>query len=98
MFEGFVVLLVLAVVCEAVVEWIKELFPDLLPKQVKMIIALAVGLVLATGAGQNLFVLLGITFAYPIVGYVIAGLLISRGSNYIHDFITMVRGEQESVT
>ena len=92
--EAFVTLILLALLVEAVVEWIKKVFGGWLApilgetwyKVAKQFTALAVGILLAFGAGQNIFVLLGTEFLYPVVGYVLAGLFIARGSNYIHDF------------
>ena len=91
MIESFVILFILAVLCESIVEWVKELIP--FEETVTRLIALVVGIVLAVGAGQNLFDLLAIDFAYPVVGFAIAGLVVSRGSNYIHDLLNRIRGE-----
>jgi hypothetical protein len=92
--ETFVTLFVLSILCEAVVEWLKGIVPALAGVAVQ-IAALVVGLVLAFGAGQNLFALIGVEFAYPIVGTVLAGIVVSRGSNYIHDLIAKLQGEEE---
>ena len=92
MVETFVTLFILSVLCEAVVEWLKGIVPVLAGVAVQ-IAALVVGLVLAFGAGQNLFTLIGVEFAYPVVGTVLAGILVSRGSNYIHDLIGQLRGD-----
>ena len=91
MLEAFVTLFILAVLCEAVVEWVKGIIPALSGVAVE-IVALAVGLVLAFGSGQNLFGLIGVEFAYPLVGTVLAGLVISRGSNYIHELVDALGG------
>ena len=94
MVETFVTLFILSVLCEAVVEWVKGIVPALAGVGAQ-IAALVVGLVLAFGAGQNLFNLIGVEFAYPIVGTVLAGIVVSRGSNYIHDLIARLQGEGE---
>ena len=93
MIETFVTLFILSVLCEAVVEWLKDLVPALAGTAAK-VAALVVGLVMAFGAGQNLFLLIGVEFAYPIVGTVLAGIVVSRGSNYIHDLIAKLQGEE----
>jgi len=93
MLEAFVTLFILSVLCEAVVEWLKGLVPVLAGTAVQ-VAALVVGLVLAFGAGQNLFTLIGVEFAYPVVGTVLAGIVVSRGSNYIHDLISKLQGEE----
>ena len=94
MVETFVTLFILAVLCEAVVEWVKDLAPVLTGVAVELV-ALVVGLVLAFGAGQNLFGLIGVEFAYPIVGTLLAGIVVSRGSNYIHDLLGRLQGREE---
>lgn len=93
MVESFVTLFVLAVLCEAVVEWVKDLVPAIAGTGAK-IAALVVGLVLTFGAGQNLFSLIGVQFTYPIVGTILAGIIVSRGSNYIHDLIAKLQDEE----
>ena len=93
MIETFVTLFILSVLCEAVVEWLKDLVPALAGTAAK-VAALVVGLVMAFGAGQNLFDLIGVQFAYPVVGVVLAGIVVSRGSNYIHDLIAKLQGEE----
>ena len=93
MIETFVTLFILSVLCEAVVEWLKDLVPALTGTAAK-VAALVVGLVLAFGAGQNLFDLIGVEFKYAVVGVVLAGVVVSRGSNYIHDLIAKLQGEE----
>ena len=89
------VLLTLAVICEVVTEYVKTLvekFADL-PDYGDMLLSLAVGLLLAFGsASLDLFALLEVEFTVPYVGTVLAGFLISRGSNFIHDFFSRVKG------
>ena len=35
-------------------------------------------------------VLVGVELSIPIVGVVLSGLLVSRGSNFVHDFVQLV--------
>jgi len=87
----FLTLLVLAVVCEAVVEWLKHVF-TLSSPLITELTALMVGLILAFGSQVDLFDLIGIEFVIPYVGAILAGFLIGRGSNYIHDFSDRLKG------
>lgn len=34
----------------------------------------------------------GLVGIYPIVGYVVSGLVIGRGANYVNDIVALVRG------
>jgi hypothetical protein len=49
-------------------------------------ISVALGIVLCVVYNANLLSLLGVTTGIPFVGNVLTGLLIGRGSNYVHDF------------
>ncbi len=86
----FATLLLLAVLAESVVEIIKDITH--LQDQGAKVASLLVGLVLAVGAGQDLFGLIGVPFAIPYVGMILSGLLISRGANYLHDFTDKLGG------
>ena len=46
------------------------------------------GILLALLSGSDLFALLDVKFAVPYVGMVLTGILGSRGSNFVWDFIT----------
>jgi len=46
-----------------------------------------VGVAIAWELGLSIFALLGVEPLHPIMGYVLTGLLIGRGSNYVHEFI-----------
>jgi hypothetical protein len=41
---------------------------------------------------------LGAEFSFGVVGYILTGLLISRGSNTLHNFIEKVKQWQQSTT
>ena len=44
-----------------------------------------IGVVIAVGAGIDLFTFIDIPLRVPYLGMVLTGLLISRGSNFVHD-------------
>lgn len=48
------------------------------------------GIVLSLLAQLDVFSLVGITFVVPFVGQILTGFFISKGSNYIFDFITSI--------
>ncbi len=84
--------IMLAVVLEALIEYVK----DIVRKDfaVEKGIAIAVGLVFAFGAGLDIFELAGIEFRYPYVGTVIMGLFLSKGANWLHDFFDKLLKEK----
>ncbi len=91
----------LAIVVERVIEMLVKFIPvldEVHIKQVdiKMIIALLFGGVLAFGAQLDFFELVGITFALPYVGFVITTIFIAAGSNYVSDIINTLGKVKES--
>ena len=71
-----------AFVNESLVEY---LFGNWLPqKQFLPWIAAAIGVVLCIGFNLDLFASIGIVSAVPYLGTVVTGLIISRGSDYLH--------------
>lgn len=47
-----------------------------------------IGVLYAFNMGVDIFPCLGYTSKLPYVGTIASGLIASRGSNYVHDFIT----------
>lgn len=47
----------------------------------------AVGVGIAWELGLSIFALLGATLRHPTMGYVLTGLLIGRGSNWVHELL-----------
>lgn len=90
-----VTLTLLAVLCEAVTEAVKDLLPAEPKQQAKRAISLVVGVALAAVLQISLFA--GATDALYVAGVVLAGLLCSRGSNYIHDLFGMFSKIGDSV-
>lgn len=82
--------LVLAALIEAVMNTIKPIW-DTEKRTPQFFINLGVGFLVAIGvnvlAGMDLFALFGIPLLYPVVGTILTGVLLSRGSNFIHDLI-----------
>jgi hypothetical protein len=86
-------LIVAAILAEAVWETGKMVWQEG-KLQVDRIGALVVGLLIAIGAGLDVCALLGLTFAYPIIGQIATGILFSRGANFLHDLFKRVEGIQ----
>lgn len=54
-------------------------------------VALAFGVVLACAYKIDIPALFGLTAAHSVIGYIISGVIIGRGSNYANDLISKVR-------
>lgn len=53
--------------------------------------ALIVGIIVAVGAHIDIGALVGIDFTYSIIGEVLTGILLSRGANFLHDFLNILK-------
>lgn len=59
-------------------EWIKYL-------------SLALGVVVSLLYRVDILAATGLVAIHPIVGYVVSGLIIGRGSNYLNDFVSLFK-------
>jgi hypothetical protein len=79
--------LLVALLTEGITEIIKALFSEKIKDKATFATSIVVGVVLAFAFGLNPF---GLTGAAAYVSTVAAGLLASRGANYLHDFLKRV--------
>lgn len=83
-------LIVLGFLVEAVVETIKLLWKGG-KLNANQLISLVVGELIALSVGIDIFVVIGVESNIAIFGVVLTGILISRGSNFVHDFVDRIR-------
>lgn len=81
----FFAFLIAAVFVEGLVEYTLKNFAT--GKWVKFV-ALALGIIFAIVYKLDLLMMLGLEAISPYVGYVVTGLIIGRGSNYVNDFMS----------
>jgi hypothetical protein len=86
-------LIVVALIGEAVWETLKMTW-DKGKISVDRIGALVIGLVLAFVTGLDMLKLLDITSTGSYIGMFLTGILISRGSNFMHDLLAAVNNVQ----
>ncbi len=98
--NGIILILVMAIVVEAIVEYGKTVGKGFTAGEwkaaVTQIAAIAIGVLLCLATGADLFAVLNIVFAWPPLGMVLPGIIISRGANYVSDFVKRlhsVKGE-----
>lgn len=60
--------------------------------------ALAISILLAYAANIDIFVIMGISLSIPILGTILTGVLISRGTNFVHDLITKLTQDKINPT
>ena len=91
-----IVVLMLAVVVEALIQYVKSFVAAFSTGDKKTAItqlaAVAIAVTLCFSTGADMFSALGIAFDWPTIGVVLTGIFLSRGSNYISDFIKKMRG------
>lgn len=89
--KGIVLIVVLAIVVEALVEYGKSLIAGFKTGGWKapavQLVAMAVAVLLCFAANADLFTVLGVEFSAPWIGTLLTGIFASRGSNYISDLI-----------
>ena len=94
------ILLVLAVIAETIIMVLKAVFPFIsnIPDSrvhPELFLAVLVGIMLCFGSGVRLLALLGIEFQYPVADFILTGLLVGRGSNFVHDLIGRLNAAKE---
>lgn len=92
--EGITLIIVLAIVTEALVEYGKSIGKAFAGKDIKaavtQVAAILTSVLLCLAAGADLFQVIGIDFSWPWIGYVLTGILGSRGANYLSDLISKI--------
>lgn len=54
--------------------------------------SLLLGVILALGTGIDFFAMVGLPIKIAYVGSVLTGIILSRGSNFIHDLLKIIEG------
>lgn len=88
--EAAIGIFLLATFVEGTVEYLfaKE---GVVSQPVLKYIALALGVVLAIAYNVDLLATVGMTSIVPLVGNVVSGVIIGRGSNYVNDMVGLLR-------
>ena len=89
--QAFLLVLSLAVIVEALVQYAKTVIKMLENKQYKtfgtQLAAILIAVFICFAAGADIFALMGISFSVHWLGTLLTGIVISRGSNYASDLI-----------
>lgn len=83
-------LIIIAMIGEAVWETLKMVWQRKEKFNFDRIGALIISLVLSFSTGLDMLALVGIPTRIPYVGTILTGILISRGSNFMHDIIASI--------
>jgi hypothetical protein len=88
-------LIVLAMIGEAIWETTKMIWQDG-KISIDRVGAVAVSELLTISTGTNIFSVVGISLYIPYLGIILTGLLISRGSNFMHDLLASISNIQRN--
>lgn len=84
------IVFVLALTVEALVEYSKLIFVERTINW-KQIVALVLGVTVAVLADVDIYEWVGVAFSFHYVGCVLTGIMLSRGSNWLADFIKRIQ-------
>lgn len=54
-------------------------------------VSLALGILVSIAYGIDIPAMIGLSSSVPLFGFVVSGLVIGRGANYLNDILSMVR-------
>lgn len=80
-------LMIISFLTETITEIIKDFIPLQFSKKASKYMSAAVALLFTFGSKLDLFALFEIQFNIPYIGYIFSALIVSRGSNYVHNFL-----------
>lgn len=87
--ENLLIIIMIALIAESVWETLKMTWQEG-KVSIDRIGALVVALILCIGVRLDILALLGINVTIPFLGVILTGILISRGSNFIHDLLVKI--------
>ena len=83
--------IIVAILVEAIVENLKDVITD--KPNISRISAILIAIIICILAKIDLFAIVGIYFEWQIVAYLLTGIIISRGANFVNDLFGKIRGE-----
>lgn len=88
----FAQLVLIAILVEAVWENLKMVWQEN-KVSVNMIGSLILSIIICCLAQIDIFAIVGIPLLVPVVGYILTGVIASRGANFINDLFSKIKGE-----
>lgn len=92
----FLILFIFAILVEAIVNMTLGDAP--VPGWVKKVASIVLGVGVCIVYKVGLIALLGVEGGIPVVDWIATGIIISRGSNFLNDFLTRIKGGNATVT
>jgi len=85
--EAWALILLFGILVEAIVQVFKAAVPDTVvtPGWLWPVVSSVIGVAMCVTARVDALSALGVEITVPVIGRAITGLLVSRGSNFLHD-------------
>ena len=61
-------------------------------------VSMALGIALSIAYSIDLLVMVGLESVFPMVGFVVSGVIIGRGANYLNDIFSLIKGVSKPPT
>lgn len=90
-------IIVLSIICESVWQTLKLTWQKDKYLTMDNAGAIIVGLVIAFTTNLDILSIVGIESEIPYIGVVLTGILLSRGSNFIHDLLIKIQSTTSSL-
>ena len=92
--EGFMLVIVIAVLIEALVQVVKGVVPEgaTVPGYFWPTCSIVLGVLVCVFAKVDALSILGLEMGIPYFGCVLTGVLVSRGASFVHDLWGKVKG------
>lgn len=83
---------VIAFLVETLLQTIKPIYDKEKGWQIDQVAAIIIGILICVGTDIDVFKLVDIPMHIPYLGPVLTGIIVSRGSNIMHDIIKYLQG------
>ena len=87
-------LVIIAILVEAIWENLKMIW-DKNKLNINMLGSLLLSMIICVLAQINIFKIVGIELIVPIIGYLLTGIIVSRGANFVNDLFSKLNNKEE---
>lgn len=86
-------LIIIAILVEAIWENLKMIW-DKNKLNINMLGSLLLSMIICVLAQINIFKIVGIELIVPIIGYLLTGIIVSRGANFVNDLFSRLNNKE----
>ena len=87
-------LIIIAILVEAIWENLKMIW-DKNKLNINMLGSLLLSMIICVLAQINIFKIVGIELIVPMIGYLLTGIIVSRGANFVNDLFSRLNNKEE---